>query len=75
VHVEEGSFAEEIGLQDNDVIVWLNRHTVTSVDDVRKIQAPLKPGDAVAFVIERPTGARGGVEYIRRTLSGTLPQQ
>ena len=73
-HVEEGSFAEEIGLQDNDVIVWLNRQAVASFEDVKRIQAALKPGDAVAFVVVRPIGARGGkVEFIRRTLSGTLP--
>ena len=73
-HVEEGSFAEEIGLQDNDVIVWLNRQVVSNFEDVKRIQGALKPGDAVAFVVVRPMAARGGkVEYIRRTLSGTLP--
>ena len=75
-HVEEGSFAEEIGLQDNDIIVWVNRQAVSGFEDVKRIQAGLKAGDAVAFVVERPMGTRaGGVEYIRRTLSGTLPQQ
>lgn len=75
-HVEEGSFAEEIGIQDNDVIVWLNRQVVSSFEDVKRLQAALKPGDAVAFIVVRPmAGARGGgVEYGRRTLSGTLPQ-
>lgn len=74
-HVEEGSFAEEIGLADNDVIVWLNRQVVGSFEDVKRIQAALKPGDAVAFVVERPAGMRGRVEYVRRTCSGTLPPQ
>ena len=74
-HVEEGSFAEEIGLLDNDVIVWVNRQTVGSFEDVKRIQAALKPGDAVAFVVERPLGMRSKVEYQRRTFSGTLPQQ
>ena len=74
-HVEEGSFAEDIGLLDNDVIVWLNRQPVTTFEDVKKIQAALKPGDAVAFTIVRPTGVRAGsVEYTRRTFSGTLPR-
>ncbi|HEY3740837.1 MAG TPA: PDZ domain-containing protein, partial [Bryobacteraceae bacterium] len=73
--VEEGSFAEDIGLRENDVIVWVNRHTVGNIDDVRKIQTPLKPGDAVAFIVERPVGVQGtSVEYLRQTLSGTLPQ-
>ena len=74
-HVEDGSFAEEIGLQDNDVIVWLNRQVVSSFEDVKRIQAALKPGDAVAFVVERPMAGRGRVEFLRRTLSGTLPAQ
>ncbi len=74
-HVEEGSFAEDIGLQDNDVIVWLNRQVVGSFEDVKRIQAALKPGDAVAFVVERPLGMRGKVDYQRRTFSGTLPAQ
>lgn len=74
-HVEEGSFAEDIGLQDNDVIVWLNRQVVGNFEDVKRIQTALKPGDAVAFVVERPLGMRGKVDYQRRTFSGTLPPQ
>jgi serine protease Do len=75
-HVEEGSFAEDIGLLDNDIIIWLNRQPVATFEDVKKIQAALKPGDAVAFTIVRPsTGRAGNVEYTRRTFSGTLPAQ
>ena len=49
------SFAEDIGLMEKDVILSINRQPVTSVDDVKRIQGTLKPGDAVAFHIMRPT--------------------
>lgn len=71
-NVEDDSFASDIGMRANDVIVWLNRQVVGSFDDVKRIQGALKPGDAVAFVVMRPVG-RG--EYQRLTLSGTLPPQ
>ena len=46
--------------QEKDVIVSINRQPVSSVEDVKKIQASLKPGDAVAFRMMRanPSGAR-----------------
>jgi serine protease Do len=54
--VDADSFAEEIGLQEKDIIVSINREPVASVDDVRKIQARLQPGDAVAFRVMRAGG-------------------
>jgi serine protease Do len=77
--VEEGSFAEEIGLAAHDVVVSVNRQAVSSVDDIKKIQAVLKPGDAVAFRVLRPAVA--GTARNRSTawqglyVAGTLPQQ
>lgn len=76
--VEQDSFAEEIGLQENDVIVWINRVPTGSLEDVRKVQAKLKPGDAVAFGVMRPlpmSNSRGHAQYTRLTLSGTLTKQ
>lgn len=71
VSVEEDSFAEDIGMQDGDIILWINRQPVNSLEEVRKIQASLKPGDAVAFgVMRQGPGRRTGV---KATLSGTLP--
>ena len=73
--VDEGSFAEDMGLMEKDVIVAINRQPVSSVDDVIRIQSSLKPGDAVAFRIMRPTpGARGHApEWTTMFVSGTLP--
>ena len=45
--VDTGSFAEDIGLFEQDVILSINRQPVASVEDVIRIQSKLKPGDAV----------------------------
>ena len=73
--VDEGSFAEDMGLMENDVILAINRQPVGSVDDVIRVQSSLKPGDAVAFRIMRPTpGGRGRApEWTTMFVSGTLP--
>ncbi len=75
--VEEGSFAEEIGVRTKDIIVSINRHPVASFDDVKKLQTNLKPGDAVAFKVMRPAAGtrRGLVQWSGVYLSGTLPQK
>jgi serine protease Do len=78
VSVDQGSFAEDIGIVEKDVIVSINRLPVTSVDDIRKIQFSLKSGDAVAFRVMRSNqiGARGGHgQWASFFLSGTLPTQ
>jgi serine protease Do len=73
-NVEEDSFAAEILIQAKDVIVSINRRPVSSVDDVKKIQASLKPGDAVTFRILRASaGASRQVEWNSVLLAGTLP--
>jgi serine protease Do len=51
--VESDSFAEEIGIQSGDVIDSVNRQPVNSLEDIRKVQEKLKPGDAVAFHLVR----------------------
>ncbi len=77
--VEPGSFADEVGLLEHDIIIAVNRQQVSSVDDIKKVQQSLKPGDAVAFRVVR--SARG--QRVARTtpadtetiyLSGTLPE-
>ncbi|MGA2590523.1 MAG: Do family serine endopeptidase [Bryobacteraceae bacterium] len=69
--VEPGSFAEDTGMQRGDVLIELNRQAVNSVDDVKRIQNSLKPGEVVAFRILRQAG-RGG-EWTPQFLAGTLP--
>lgn len=72
VEVEPDSFAEEVGLMAGDVILSINRQPVASTDDVKKVQATLKPGDAVAFhVMRKPQGRRG--DWQSSYLAGTLP--
>ncbi len=75
--VDEGSFAEDIGLFEKDVILSINRQPVASVEDVIKIQSTLKPGDPVAFRIMRPSpGGRGhSPQWTTFFVSGTLPMQ
>jgi serine protease Do len=76
--VESGSFADDVGLMEKDIITAINRQPITSVDDIRKVQGTLKPGDAVAFRVVRPIpGARTKGSPARTAtmfLSGTLPQ-
>jgi serine protease Do len=75
--VDPDSFADEIGLQERDIIVSINRQPVASIDDVRAIQGKLKPGDAVAFRIMRPLPAavqrQGAAQYQGTYIAGTLP--
>jgi serine protease Do len=77
--VEPDSFADEIGVQDRDVIVSINRQPVNSVDELKKIQQSLKPGDAVAFRVMRalPTMGRprDAAKYQGIWLSGTLSKE
>lgn len=74
-----GSFAEEIGVMERDVIVSINRSPVASVDDVKRIQQKLKPGDAVAFRVMRavPGTRRGGAvgQWQGMWLSGMLSSE
>jgi serine protease Do len=69
--VMPGSFAEDIGMLSNDVLTAINRQPVKSVDDVKRIQGSLKPGDAVAFRILRK--GRGQQDWQAVFLAGTLP--
>jgi serine protease Do len=80
--VQEDSFGEEIGLQPRDIITSINRQPVTSLEDVRRIQAALKSGDAVAFRVMRPIVPLAGrqqqpnakTEYNSFYVSGTMPR-
>jgi serine protease Do len=76
VSVDQGSFAEDAGLLEKDVILSINRTAVSTPDDVRKVQGTLKPGDAVAFRIMRsatPDVPGHKKSWQSTVLSGTLP--
>jgi serine protease Do len=77
--VEPGMFAQDIRMQEKDIIIAINRQPVGTVDDIKRIQGALKPGDPVTFRIvrsaEMPT--RGGAatrETATFFLTGTLPE-
>ncbi|MEQ1886185.1 MAG: Do family serine endopeptidase [Bryobacteraceae bacterium] len=79
--VEPGSFAEDIGMMEKDIIIAINRQQIASVDDIRKAQQGMKAGDPVAFRVVRPNPlaqgrARSGNVPKAATLflSGTLPE-
>jgi serine protease Do len=70
--VDPGSFAEDIGLQEGDAILSVNRQSVTSPDEIMKVQATFKAGQAVALRIARaPAGHHGQPQ--RAYLAGRLP--
>jgi serine protease Do len=62
------SFAEDIGLQRGDIVLEINRQPVNSEEDFRRIQAKLKSGDDVVFLV-RQRGRDNGTIF----LGGTLP--
>ena len=67
--VRPGSFADEINLPSNVVIVEINRHPITDEQSYRAVVSELKPGDDVVFVIRDPQSQNSGNTYI----GGTLP--
>ncbi len=78
--VDPGSFAEDIGLRPNDIILSVNRRPIKGIEDIKQVQASLKPGDAVAFHVKRavsPMGRRSNraVEWASVFPAGTLPAQ
>lgn len=74
--VDPGSFADDIGLQEGDTILDINRRPVASPDDVIKMQADFKAGQPIAVHIARlPSvgGHKGDAQ--RYYLSGRVPGQ
>ena len=64
-----GSFADDLGLARYDVILSINRQTVLSVDDFDRIQAGLKSGQDVLFLVARASD--GG--FTTQFLADKLP--
>jgi S1-C subfamily serine protease len=75
VAVDPGSFADDIGVQEGDAILSINRQTMTSPDDVVRLQANFKPGQAVAVHVVRSASIAGRHGQPQRYyLSGHLPE-
>jgi serine protease Do len=70
--VENGSFAEDIGLESGDVILSINGHDVAAVEDVKRVQATLKPGDPVKLRVMRRSSPRSN-DWVSTYLGLTLP--
>jgi serine protease Do len=70
--VEPASFAEDIGLREGDIITHMNRQQVQSIADMKRLQASLKPGDAVAFRVSR-NAKQSGSDWQAIFLAGTVP--
>ena len=69
--VEPASFADDIGIRSNDIVVAINRKPVNGVSDIEKIQTNVKPGDDVAVKVMRMAG-RGN--WVTQYLAGVLPE-
>ena len=68
--VKPGSFAESVQLGRGDVILEVNRQPISDPDSFAKIEAGLKSGQDVVFVVRQ---AGEGHESINSFLGGTLP--
>jgi serine protease Do len=73
VSVEPDSFAADLGLKAGDIVLSINQHPINSTDDLMKLKATLKPGDAVALKVMTRQG-RGG-EWTSSYVAGTLPNR
>jgi serine protease Do len=68
--VDGGSFAEDIGFQQGDVIVEVNRTGVESYGELREQLGRLHAGDEVVFKVLRQDENRG---LLTMFLAGTIP--
>ncbi len=71
--VEPASFGDDIGLQQGDIIVAMNRRNISSAADIREIRESLEPGDDVAFKVMRRT--MGQSQWIAVYPAGVLPEE
>jgi len=68
--VKAGSFAEDVGLTRGDVILEVNKQPVNSEEDFSRVQASLKSGQDVVFLVrQRGPGRQDGTIFF----AGTLP--
>ncbi len=67
--LKTGGFAETVGLSRGDVILEINKKPVNGVEEFTKVQAQLKSGDDVVFLVRQGRGQAAGTIF----LAGTLP--
>jgi serine protease Do len=68
--IKPGGFADTVNVSRGDVILEVNRQPVNSPGDFARIEAGLKPGQDVVFVIRQ---AGEGRTAINSFIGGTLP--
>ena len=74
ITVDSGSFAEDIGMQEGDTILSINRLHVSSPDDVMKVQSDFRSGQPIAVhVVRAPTISGHHGQPQRYYLSGRIP--
>ena len=74
--VVQGSFADDIGLRPNDIVVAINRKPIKGIADIEDAQEGLKTGNDVAVkVMRRIVGPRGQVGWTPQYLAGVLPEE
>lgn len=72
VSIEPASFAEDLGFFPGDIIIEVNRETVSNVDGYRKIVAKLKTGQSVVFKVLRRAPQESD-RMLHLYLSGVIP--
>jgi serine protease Do len=55
--VQPTGFAADLGVERGDVILSINQHLLTSVEDYNKLQEKLKSGEDVVLLVARRNGA------------------
>jgi serine protease Do len=68
--VEPASFADDLGIRADDIIVAINRRPVTSLQDAKTVQQMLKPGADVVFKV---MVRQGQSTWTARYPAGQLP--
>jgi serine protease Do len=69
--IDPASFGDDLGFGQGDVISEVNRESVSSVDEYRKVISKLKPGDNVVFKVLR----RQDDKVLTVYLPGVVPSE
>jgi serine protease Do len=68
--VKPDGFGDNVGVSRGDVILEINKQTVNTESEFRKLESQLKPGQDVVFLVRpRGLGPNGGTVF----MGGTLP--